>query len=81
MVTQITSYIDYLKRQHGLQITVHDRTGQLAPYMDALAGYNIHANAYTLSRKKTYGTSVASSKIRSSQSAAKARFSGCVSPA
>lgn len=48
MVTQITSYIDYLKRQHGLQITVHDRTGQLAPYMDALAGYNIHANAYCL---------------------------------
>mgnify|MGYP002542142108 FL=1 len=48
MVTQITNYIDYLKRQHGLQITVHDRTGQLAPYMDALAGYNIHANAYCL---------------------------------
>ena len=48
MVQQVTAYIDYLKHQHGLQVTVHDRTALLAPYMGELAAYNVHANPYCL---------------------------------
>ena len=55
MVKRITAYLDYLKKQHGLQVTLHDRSAQLAPYMSELTFYNIHANPYCLCIKSQKG--------------------------
>jgi len=48
MLEKIINYIIYLKRQHNLDITIHDANFFLQPHMNKLIDYNIHSNPYCL---------------------------------
>ena len=46
MLTAITDYIDFLEREHGLQISLHGKG--LEPYLDTFVRYNAHECAYCM---------------------------------
>lgn len=48
MIEDIIKYIDYLKNEHGLMITVHRINERLGGAVGELAPYNIHGNPYCL---------------------------------
>lgn len=48
MINHIISYIQFLKAEHGLSLTIHDKIGFLGGYMYRLVPYNIHSNPYCL---------------------------------
>ncbi|MBP3360496.1 MAG: helix-turn-helix domain-containing protein [Clostridia bacterium] len=48
MIEDIIKYIDYLKNEHGLMITVHGINERLSSAGGELAPYNIHGNPYCL---------------------------------
>ena len=48
MLNQIISYIEFLKSEYGLSISIHSHMGYLSEYMYKLAPYNIHSNPYCL---------------------------------
>ncbi len=48
LLTDFVAYLAFLKEEHGLSITVHDKHGFLQPYMSRLAPYNVHENAFCL---------------------------------
>lgn len=48
MIHAIIDYIEFLKKEHGLHVTVHDWDGHFNGFMGQLAPYNIHANPYCL---------------------------------
>lgn len=51
MIDSIIAYIEFLKAEYGLALTIHDKTGFLANQMYRLVPYNIHSNPYCLQVK------------------------------
>ena len=48
MLGSIINYIDFLKKNFDLSVSIHGTDGRLDPYMSRLAPYNIHSNPYCL---------------------------------
>lgn len=48
MIKKIIRYIEFLKSEYSLNITVHDFHGKFASFMGELSPYNIHPNPYCL---------------------------------
>lgn len=48
ILNTIVSYIEFLKKEFNLNITIHDCTEFLSPHMHRLVPYNIHSNPYCL---------------------------------
>ncbi len=51
MMDAIIAYIEFLKSEYSLALTIHDQTGFLANQMYRLVPYNIHSNPYCLQVK------------------------------
>ncbi|MDR0406242.1 MAG: hypothetical protein LBH54_05505, partial [Clostridiales bacterium] len=48
LIDTILAYIDSLKKEYGLYLTIHDSSGFLSRYMHRFVPYNIHSNPYCL---------------------------------
>ncbi len=51
MIDAIIAYIEFLKSEYGLALTIHDKVGFLTNQMYRLVPYNIHSNPYCLQVK------------------------------
>ena len=48
LIDDIILYIEFLKKEYGLHITLHDKIGFLSRHIHRLVPYNIHSNPYCL---------------------------------
>ena len=48
IILDIKRYIEYVGKEHGLFVSLHDRRGRIQPFIHELAVYNIHNNPYCL---------------------------------